>query len=86
MHRIPRRCRSLDSRIESLVRLDEDAVCLLPSAFAADIRGADQVEVQWPTEVFSQEILTLRQLLIQWSGPAGFASLCLRVLERVRSL
>ena len=46
MHRIPRRCRSLDSRIESLVRLDEDAVCLLPSAFAADIRGADQVEVR----------------------------------------
>ena len=67
--------RSLDSRIETLVRLDEDAVCLLPSAFCCDVRGADQVECQWPTEVFSNEILQLRQQLIKWSsGTAGPAT------------
>eukprot|EP00933_Yihiella_yeosuensis_P020043 TRINITY_DN16169_c0_g1_i1.p1 TRINITY_DN16169_c0_g1~~TRINITY_DN16169_c0_g1_i1.p1 ORF type:complete len:969 (-),score=224.83 TRINITY_DN16169_c0_g1_i1:109-2913(-) len=55
----------LSLRLDELISLDPGSVFLLPSAFASDLEPNTGREVRWPTELFAQEALRLRQKIFK---------------------
>lgn len=61
----------LSLRLDELISLDPGSVFLLPSAFASDLDQTGR-EFRWSTELFSHEVLRLRQKIFRdCSGLSG---------------
>jgi len=61
----------LSLRLDELISLDPGSVFLLPSAFASDLDQTGR-EARWSTELFSHEVLRLRQKIFRdCSGLSG---------------